>query len=185
MNEDGRFTDLERKVKFLSDRQEILDCIARNARGNDRFDAALTTGSYHADGFPVLGPNQTPSSPVGEQAIGGYADGCHSSMHNITTHACEIAGDTAHAESYVIGLFVEKDGETSRVVAGRYIDRLERRDGTWRIALRRATIEIVMEGRARMPNGALLPGSGCFKGSRDNHDSSYERPLTAASGARW
>jgi hypothetical protein len=185
MNDANRLAELERKIQYLLDRQEILDCIARNARGNDRFDLALTTGSYHADGFPVLGPNQTPSSPTGEQASGGYAHRCHSSMHNLTTHTCEIDGDTAHAESYVIGLFVERDGATARAVTGRYIDRLEKRDGAWKIALRRATLEIMLEGQAKMPNGANLPGSHCLKGSRDPTDPSYERPLTATSGARW
>jgi hypothetical protein len=185
MNSDERLAELERKIQYLTDRQEILDCIARNSRGNDRFDAELTSSSYHEDGYPVLGPSQTPSSKCGEQAIGGYAASCEASMHNVTTHSCEIDGDTAHAESYVIGLFVEKGGETSRITAGRYIDRFEKRDGQWKIALRRATIEILLEGRAQMPNGTALLGSGLFKGSRDRSDTSYERPLTPAGGARW
>jgi hypothetical protein len=29
---------LERQVRYLNDRQEILDCVARHARGHDRFD---------------------------------------------------------------------------------------------------------------------------------------------------
>lgn len=185
MDTDNRLVRLERQLQYLTDRQEILDCIARNSRGNDRFDWELTSSSYHEAGFPVLGPAQSPASKYGEQTIGGYAYGCEAGMHHITTHSCEIEGDTAHAESYVIGLFVEQGGQTARLSAGRYIDRLEKRDGQWRIALRRATIEIQLEGTARMPNGAALPGSGYFKGSRDKSDPSYERPLTIGTGARW
>jgi hypothetical protein len=100
-------------------------------------------------------------------------------------HSCEIDGDVAHAESYVIGLFLDNDAEKSRMLAGRYIDRLERRDGKWGIVMRRCTVEIAMEGSARLPNGAALPGSGYLKGSRDKGDPAYQRPLTVESGERW
>ena len=185
MSSNSRLAELERKVQYLADRQEILDCIIRNARGNDRFDAELTSSSYHQDGFPVLGPQQNPGSKVGEQAKLGYAAGCESSLHNVTMHSCDIDGDVAHAESYVIGLFLERDGLTSRITAGRYIDRLEKRDGQWKIALRRATLEIPLEGPARLPNGTGLPGSFYLRGSRNRNDPSYQRPLTAGDGTRW
>jgi hypothetical protein len=70
-------------------------------------------------------------------------------------------------------------------MSGRYLDRLEKRDGEWRITLRRATVEIALEGKATLPNGALLPGSGYLKGSPNHGDPSYERPLTTGSGERW
>ena len=38
MSSDDRLAQLERKIQHLTDRQEILDCIVRNSRGNDRFD---------------------------------------------------------------------------------------------------------------------------------------------------
>jgi hypothetical protein len=57
--------------------------------------------------------------------------------------------------------------------------------GAWRIVLRRSTVEIPLEGKAALPTGALLPGSGYLRGTRDRTDPSYERPLTADSGDRW
>ena len=96
-----------------------------------------------------------------------------------------IDGDVAHAESYSLGIFLDKGGETGRILAGRYIDRLEKRDGVWRIALRRATVEIALQGKATLPNGNPLPGSNYLRGNRDRTDPSYERPLTTDSGARW
>ena len=62
-----------------------------------------------------------------------HAAGSQQTMHNITTHTCEIDGDVAHAESYVMGAILNRDGVTARLLCGRYIDRLERRDGEWRI----------------------------------------------------
>jgi hypothetical protein len=73
-------------------------------------------------------------------------------LHNLAMHSCEINADAAHAESYVIGLFLDKGCETARILSGQYIDRLERRDGQWKIVLRRATVEIPLEGKAILPN---------------------------------
>ena len=106
-------------------------------------------------------------------------------MHAVTMHSCDIDGDVAHAESYVIGLFADKGAATSRMLAGRYLDRLEKRDGEWKIVLRRTTVEVVMEGQARLPNGQTPPGTGYMKGSLDRSDPSYDRPLTTEGGERW
>jgi hypothetical protein len=106
-------------------------------------------------------------------------------MHNVAMHTCEIEGDVAHAESYNTGLFLDKGSQTGRILAGRYIDRLEKRDGEWRIVLRRATVEVALEGKATLPNGAMLPGSRYLKGDRDRSDPAFERPLSTDSGSRW
>lgn len=100
------------------------------------------------------------------------------SMHNITTHLCEIEGDTAYAESYSVGLFLDPDGKTARLIAGRYADRLERRDGSWKIALRRSTVDILMTGEASLLATGALHELGYVKGMRDRRDVSYQRPLT-------
>jgi len=89
-----------------------------------------------------------PGWKYSEWANEQHTRGSLQNMHNITTHLCEIDGDVAHAESYAIGLFLNRDGNTSRLLAGRYIDGLERRDGKWGIVLRRSTVEIALVGDA-------------------------------------
>jgi hypothetical protein len=185
MSSEDRLAALERKVQYLADRQEIYDCLVRTSRGNDRFDEALIVGSYHPDGLHELGEKVIPGPDYGTFANQGHAAICDINMHAVTMHSCDIDGDVAHAESYVIGLFADTGGETSRMLAGRYLDRLERRDGAWKIALRRTTVEVVMEGKAVLPNGQTPPGTGYLKGSRDRSDPSYRRPLTIEGGERW
>lgn len=185
MNGEDRLAALEAKVRFLADRQEILDCVTRSARGNDRFDGDLIRSTYHPDGLHQLGGKFIPGPDYADHANHAHGAICEANLHNVTMQSCEIEGDVAHAESYVIGLFLDNGGETSHILAGRYVDRLERRDGVWRIALRRATVEVVMEGRATLLNGAMLAGSGYLKGSRDREDLSYDRPLGVESGAYW
>jgi hypothetical protein len=185
MSTEDRLAALEASLQHLIDRQAIFDCIKRTSRGNDRFDVDLIVGAYHPDGVHELGENQISGQAYGEHANHAHAGIAETNLHNVTMHSCEIDGDVAHAESYVIGLFADIGGETSRMLAGRYIDRLEKRDGEWKIALRRATVEVAMEGKAILPNGRTPPGSGYLRGDRDRSDPSYERPLTTGSGGRW
>jgi hypothetical protein len=185
VNNDDRLAALERQLQYLIDRQQILDCIVRTSRGNDRFDGERISGAYHADGIHELGRLQICGSDYGTHANHAHAAIAEVNLHNVTMHSCEINGDVAHAESYVIGLFLDKGCETARILAGRYIDRVERRDGQWKIVLRRATVEIPLEGKAILPNRKTVPGSGYLKGSRDTSDPSYERPLTTQGGERW
>lgn len=44
MTNDDRLAALERKLQYLTDRQEILDCIVTTSRGNDR---STTQGGEH------------------------------------------------------------------------------------------------------------------------------------------
>ena len=185
MTTEQRLAALEAQMRELLDRQAILECLKRNSRGNDRFDVDLVTSSYHADGVHELGEKQISGREYGEHANHAHAALFDSTMHNVAMHTCEIDGDVAHAESYNTGVFLDKGGETGRILAGRYIDRLEKRDGEWRIVLRRATVEVAIEGKATLPNGALLPGSRYLKGSRHCGDPAFERPLSLDSGERW
>ncbi len=185
MNTEERLAALERKLQDLTDRQEILDCIVRTSRGNDRFDKEWITGSYHPDGIHELGRKQISGQQYGDHANEAHGRICETCLHNVTMHACEINGDVAHAESYVIGLFMDKGSETSRILAGRYIDRLEKRDGKWKIAVRRATVEIPLEGKAILPNRKTVHDSGYLRGSRDKTDLTYRRPLALEDDERW
>lgn len=185
MEMEARLRALEAQMQEVQDRRAIYDCITRTSRGNDRFDEALITGGYHEDGIHELCDRQISGRAYGEHANHAHGALFETNLHNVTMHSCEIDGDVAHAESYVIGLFTDRGCETSRILAGRYIDRLERRDGEWRIAVRRATVEVALEGVSRLPNGNAQPGSRYLKGDRDRQDPSYARPLTLDGGVRW
>jgi hypothetical protein len=95
--------------------------------------------------------------------------------HYITNHTCELDGDTAHTETYVIMVGQNVEGTPVTLHGARYIDRLERRDGRWAIAHRVSMLEWVggltcpdLPTVTREPNGVI---------SRGRTDTSYERPL--------
>jgi hypothetical protein len=180
-------SDLQRRVQYLVDRAEILDCISRHARGHDRHDSDLLTSSYHDDGIDEHGNAVNPGPKYAEWANPQHAAGSQSHQHHITTHNCEIEGDVAHCDSYVIVVLLNHDGVTTRLISGRYVDRLERRNGLWKLVVRKSTVEAMLTADASMLQSEGFKSLGYPRGSRDRHDLSYERPLLAdtASGDRW
>ncbi len=182
---DQELADLCRDIRYVKDRIEILDCVHKQARGHDRHDVELMTSVYHADGVDEHGPTVKAGPDYGEWANATHASVFADHLHNITTHTCEIDGDVAHAESYVIGTMRATDEKSMVILGGRYLDRLERRDGGWRIALRRCTIEWSISGEATLlQHGAA---AGFIKGRWDRDDLSYARPLQLDSepAERW
>ena len=170
---------LARDVQYLKDRQAIEDCVHRHARGHDRFDEALMTACYHADGVDEHGGAAINLGPsYAKWANETHARGAMMNLHNITTHTCEIDGDTAHAESYVLVGLLDHDGETVRFINGRYIDRLEKRDGAWKIALRRCTLDFMIQADGKLLKSPYIKAGKYIKGQRDKSDVSYQRPLT-------
>lgn len=177
MTVEDRLAEIERKLQRLTDIQEIREVIARHARGCDRHDAACNASAFHEGGVHELGNKVFDGAVYGEHSNAGLAMMFEATVHTPVLQSCEIEGDIAHAESYVIGIMLHKGGKTSQVVAGRYIDRLERRDGRWGIMVRRVTVEIVVEGTAAIMETEPFKAQHYLKGNRDKGDLSYLRPL--------
>lgn len=183
MVDEAAFEKLQSEVQYLKDRQDILDCINRHARGHDRHDNELITNAYHDDGVDEHGPDINPAKLYADWANGVHRNS-DANMHNITTHNCEIDGNLAFAESYcLVGLLVGSR-EMVTLLNGRYVDELEKRDGIWRITKRRTTLDFACTGDARIMAADQM--KGYIKGARDHDDISYQRPVEINSASpRW
>src|SRR5580698_1045839 len=133
MNIEEEFKTLKAIVQNLKDRQDILDCIQRESRARDRQDTDMISGCWWEDGVDEHGPNITRAPDYAERANKEHAGFFNMTSHNITNHLCEIKGDTAYCESYVVGGLFWLNGKTTTIAFGRYIDQLERRQDQWRI----------------------------------------------------
>ncbi len=184
MNLEQELKQLREQVRRLQDRQDILDCIQRESRARDRQDVAQINSCWWEDGFDEHGSIITAVPEYAERANAGHRGGFLMTSHNITNHICEIDGDTAHCESYVIGGLFWKDGDKATLACGRYLDRLERRNGEWRMHTRKCTIEMTLDGSAEWVYADAV--KGFLKARWDGKDPSYERPFVANSeGERW
>ncbi|MGP4053623.1 nuclear transport factor 2 family protein [Mycobacterium sp. 4D054] len=175
--------DLHDTLRRLVDRAEISDCMQRYARGMDRQDRALLRSAYH-DGAV--------DDHVGFVGLVDdfidWAFAYHGTQtryqHYLLNHTSEIDGDEAHAETYY--LFVGTDKEPANhmtLSGGRYIDRLERREGRWAIAERVCVVEWNTESTSQITDEVIAIMAGSMRvATHDSTDPSYERPLVAARG---
>ncbi|MEO8723900.1 MAG: nuclear transport factor 2 family protein [Sphingobium sp.] len=170
---------IEGMVQELYDKQKIREVQVRYARGVDRMDHDLLMSAYHPDaiddhGFFVGGP----------EAFWVWVNNYHmkaqsTHQHIITNHHCDVDGNTAHCETYWLFAALDPDGGNLSIGGGRYLDRMEKRDGEWRIAARKCVPDwsgVPVEGQVSPTHRAMLAQSGI--NARDETDSSYERPLT-------
>jgi len=158
-------------LRRLLDRQAITECVHRYARGLDRRDVDLLRSAYHPDAVEDHG-----------QYVGGldglidYLMDVHEPFagyqRHITTQNVDIDGDEAHAESYFISVIRIEGSSKLRLTAGRYNDRLERRDAEWRIAER----VVVLEWYGAAEGGGIDPSIQVAP-RLDGDDVSYARPL--------
>ncbi len=173
MTSNDRLAALEQ----LLDRQQILDCLVRFSRGMDRFDRELFLSAFHGDATIAAGAFVGGPADLYDWASRLHEQGQAATHHNLLNHSCDLDGDVAHTETYY--LFVGRNRDDSNWVAGgRYLDRLERRDGQWKIALRTNAIE--WSGMVpTMPIPFLDVPDIHLNGApaRDATDPSYQRPL--------
>jgi hypothetical protein len=155
----------EARLREMSDKQDLQELVARVSRGVDRCDKEIILSCYHPDAFDDHGLIQ------GSPEV--FADGVISHLlgkftqHSVTNMLFEIRGDIAYGEIYVSQQTTGPGGELL-FGFGRYIDKYERRNGEWRILLRRVTTEWV--------DPKLGMDLSAFSTARqDRTDISYER----------
>lgn len=166
------------RLLLLLDRQDIYDCQVRFSRGMDRFDRDLFLSAFHHDA--VISAGIFVGDPVAlyDWAAPMHGKGQVSTQHNLFNHSCEIDGDIAHCETYYQFVGRNRD-EANWLAGGRYIDRMERRHGEWKIAYRTNAIEWSgMLPTMEIPFADLPDLHLNGVPSRSKDDPSYQRPLT-------
>ena len=178
MTETTLTPDLIAFVREAKDRQDIRDCLLRYTRGVDRHDMALMKSAYHADAWDEHGMAEGTPADFCKWAIDFHAEYQIRHQHVINNHTVEIDGDTAHAETYYLFLSENREGPPT-LAFGRYVDRMERREGKWAIAHRVCVNEL--SGAfiaADLPAEYLAQMHSTGPDTRDKTDVSYVRPLT-------
>jgi SnoaL-like domain len=165
------------RLEQLLDRQDILDCQVRFSRGMDRFDRELFLSAFHADAVIAAGPFVGGPVALYDWASKLHDHGQSATHHNLLNHTCDLNGDVAHTETYYLFVGRNRD-ETNWIAGGRYIDRVERRAGTWKIALRTNAIEWSgMVPTLPIPFADLPDIHLNGTPARSQQDPSYQRPL--------
>ena len=170
-------------LQYLLDRQDITDCLTRFSRGMDRFDREIYLSAFHDDAVIAAGPFVGSALDCWDWAKPMHEAGQVLTHHALLNNTVEIDGGTAHSETYYQFAarnhpWEEGGGETVMLAGGRYIDRLERRGGAWKIALRTNIIEWnCIQPAMPLPFGDVPDIAANGASARDRSDPSYLRPL--------
>jgi SnoaL-like domain len=166
---------LEEKVQILWEERQIMDVLHRYSRGFDRGDMEIAKSAYWPDAL-----DDHPGFCGLAHAMCDFFDAYHkerweSWQHHITNTRIELDGDSAHAESYCFVAATKRDTLELETVGGRYIRRLEKRNGEWRIAAAVLVADWSLD--ANVTREMIETGAN---GTRDRSDFSYHRPLVVA-----
>lgn len=173
----GGHGDLE-ALRDLLDRQAILDCMVRYTRGIDRLDRELMLSAYHDDA--VIDHGDFVGSPEGLFQLSYETNSRYqlTTQLHLSNHTCHLEGDSAHAETYYLYSAYRQGDESVLMASGRYLDKLERRDKEWKIAVRYCPVEWAGTSSAAT-SGSVSVADRHANGvpSHGRSDPSYLRPL--------
>ncbi len=129
-------------LQQLLDKQAISELCYRYMRGLDRLDRELLTNVFHADGWCEYGfINCSPAEFI-DYALDALA-GHSANQHFVGNILIDLDGDQAFGEVYFNAYHKvpSEAGFDDIVIAGRYLDRYERRNNEWRFTYRSEVVD--------------------------------------------
>jgi hypothetical protein len=189
-------------LQTLLDKEEIRDVLLRYARGADRLDVDMFHSVFWDDGGYEDSVVEGCAKEFIPTLIGDTVRSLFAvTQHFITNMRVQVTEpDLAFAESYFLAFHLtnpgkealdatlgarrmqELGGDYSRsyelIVAGRYLDRFEKRGQTWRIKTRRLVSEWTSAHHASGIGREGLGQLWQLTGRRDRTDPSYRSSLT-------
>ncbi len=154
--------DIARRLDLLEAKQAIADLIHAGARANDRKDLDGMRACYWPDAITWHGGYKGPSAGFIDYAV-PIIERCLQAAHHVSNVLVEVQGDRALAESHYFAHHrrpaASGAGEEDAFFEGRYIDVLERREGEWRIVLRRGISDFSGAVPATTPYAAWPQGT--------------------------
>jgi SnoaL-like domain len=177
---------VEESARLIDEVQRLVDEAAIRrvhldyCRGIDRRDWELVRSCYHADAVDHHGP-----FTGGVDEFIGWAvevlDSVASTTHFVGNQIIDVEGDVGWHEAYCRAfhrlIATEIEPALDWVVNVRYLDRMERRDGRWKIADR---LVVHDSDRRDLVAGNGEIGAGWCPGGLYPDDPSYNRPATWA-----
>lgn len=155
---------MDPRLQVLLDERDIRRLLAEYVHGCDRCDGVLMGSVYATESWDdhgnVKAAGQEFARVMTEEVIPAS---CETLSHLLGQSLIEIDGDGARAETYYLAVtrsHVEGVPMCNQL-GGRYIDRLERSDGAWKVSHRvcvrdwSVSLEVGADGFA---NAGLTPG---------------------------
>jgi hypothetical protein len=160
------------QLQVLLDRAAIHDLLLRYCRGVDRCDADMIRSTYHPDSYDDRGYWRGNGHDFATFITQRLSDANSATTHSVTNILADIDGDTATSECHVRATLVRRNEPVIDVIGARYLDRLERRSGSWRIS-HRAVILDWRTSEDGQQSDAPFPTENFTRGGRYPDDPVY------------
>lgn len=162
---------MDPRLSELIDHHDIRKALAFYCHACDRGDAAAMASVYAPDeSFDDHGYVQAPGPEYAEIMMDNILARTEAIAHILGQSLIVIDGDTARAETFFLGLMRLKpvDGVAKlNQIAGRFVDRLVRIDGAWKIRHRTCLRDTSITLRVEED---MQAGYGLKAGTRDATD---------------
>ena len=159
---------MDNAIEQLLSKQEIYELSCRYMRGLDRHDPELLKSVFFEDGWCEYGFfNASPADFIdfAMEALASHI----ANQHVIGNVLIEFEGEEAFGEVYFNAYHKVRNesGEFEDVfIAGRYLDRYERREGVWKMAYRSEIVDWSRTSPSNDPYFEAAPG--CRRGGRQD-----------------
>lgn len=131
---------MEARLRDMLDHHEIRQVLAEYCHACDRADEAMMAACYTgANSFDDHGLVRAPGPDYARQMTAIMLERSEAVWHVLGQSLIAVDGDTAGAETFFLGFMRVRgqDGEPRlNQLAGRFVDRLERVEGKWKIRQR-------------------------------------------------
>ena len=164
---------MDEKLQRLIDHFEIREVIEAYVHACDRCDQEAVADVYHPDSWDDHGPMKMSGPDFAKAVTDSLSTYWQKATHLLGQSRIKVDGDNAGAETHFFATLTrDEDGEKMLdQMIGRYVDRLERRNGEWRIKDR----VCIAEWASSAPVGEdFLQGHLFAAGSRSPDDPSYK-----------
>jgi hypothetical protein len=158
-------SELKAKLREIVDHHDIRQTLAEYCHACDRADDALMASLYTADSFDDHGLVQAPGAEYAEKMTKLVVDRTEAVWHVLGQSLIKVEGDEAGAETFFLGIMrLNPQDGVSKInqLAGRFVDRLERVEGKWKIKHRtcvRDTSITLTVGEDMQASYGLVPGT--------------------------
>lgn len=161
-------------LRRLDAEAQICGCINRHALASDILDEEMWKSTYWPDAREDHGWYRGNAHEFVERVVIELRSEMDTTSHHVSNFTIVVDGDRASAISYFLAYcrHVRPDGtRRDSLSGGRYIDKFERRDDTWKIADRITKADWIRMFDDSMEWGSeLRPGFAPRLGSRDADD---------------
>lgn len=125
----------------VADRLAILDVLALHCRGLDRLDTATIRATYWPEAEVDYGGFKGSAHLFAGLVVDALAGQYDLTRHCIGNTLVEFSDDRAHVESCVTAAHLLRGAAEEMLFYGRYLDRLEQRDGQWKMLHRQVVMD--------------------------------------------